>query len=74
MMIHAMIELIYLLILTNILSLILVAYLWRKARLADARPESLELQEFLVDLMGSGGLIRVSRIAPADVVLRRRVR
>lgn len=34
------------------------------------RPESVELKEFLFDLLSGDGLIQVKRIATSDVVLR----
>ena len=34
------------------------------------RTESIELQEFLGDILSSGGIVRVERIAPIDVLVR----
>lgn len=72
MMIHSMIEIIYILIASNVCALALAAYFWRQSRKTKDRPESIELQEFLIDLLSSGGLIHVKRIAPTDVVMRAR--
>ena len=67
-----MIEIIYLLTITNLGLLSLSIYLWRKAKLIKSRPESMELDEFLMDLLAGGGLVHVKRIAPTDIVLRAR--
>ena len=41
-----------------------------QATLATPRPEALELQEFLGDILSTGGIVRVERIAPVDVLVR----
>lgn len=50
-------------------------YLWRlrsKLNSIKSRPDSLELQEFLLDLLNGSGLIHVKRISPTDILLRSR--
>ncbi len=71
-LILSMIEIIYGLIVLNIATAALAAYLWRKAKLPSDRPESIELQEFMMDLMAGQALILVKRIAPTDIVIRAR--
>ena len=36
------------------------------------RSETIELKEFLYDLLGGDGIVQVTRVAPADVLLRSR--
>ena len=67
-----MIEIIYGLIALNILTAASTAYFWRKARSHKDRPDSVELQEFLMDLRMGGGMVHIRRIAPEDVVIRSR--
>jgi hypothetical protein len=46
-------------------------YLFKKLKSAkSAARDSYELQQFLHDLTGGTGLVQVSRIAPANVLLR----
>lgn len=52
----------------------LVLWLKAKHKLSKPRSESVELHEFLVDLMGGTGLVKVSRIAPGDMLIRARAR
>lgn len=58
------------------ISNVVFLYLWLKAKNESRkpRPESIELQEFLYDLMSGSAIISVSRIAPHDVLLRARSR
>lgn len=39
---------------------------------AKSRENSLELDEFLSDMLAGGGIIRVQRINPSDVLIRHR--
>lgn len=71
-MIGSMIEFIYALVGTNVLSLALATYYWRKSKITQARPESIELQEFLMDLATGGSFLHVKRLPPGDMVMRRR--
>jgi hypothetical protein len=64
-----MIEIIYTLIMTNVLFIASTAYFWRKSRISKQRQESLELQEFLTDMLAGGSLVHVKRIAPADALI-----
>ena len=64
-----MIEIIYALILLNIATAALAFNFWRKSKIARTRPESIELQEFLTDLLTGGSLIHVKRLAPADAII-----
>lgn len=68
----SMIEIIYGLIALNILFAASTAYFWRRTKAANARPESIELQEFLTDLLVSGAMIHVRRVNPNDIVIRQR--
>jgi predicted nuclease with TOPRIM domain len=40
----------------------------------NPRPDSVEVQEFLLDLMNQGGILQVKRIDPANILLRSRGR
>ena len=54
----------------NLSSIVYIYLQYRKLKLVKARPESVELKEFLFDLLSGDGLIQVKRIATSDVVLR----
>ena len=69
-LILSMIEFIYGLIITNVVSLSLTVYFWRKSKFTRQRKESIELQEFLTDLLAGGSLIHVKRIAAADALIQ----
>lgn len=69
MTILLMIEFIYVLILSNVAAISVAIYYWRKSRIQVERKESVELQEFLGDLLTGGSLIHVKRIAPADALI-----
>lgn len=58
--------LVSLLLISSALNLFFVVQLRKKPRRAD----SVELQEFLTDLMGGVGMVAVSRIDPANILLR----
>lgn len=66
-----MIEFIYGLAATNLVSIALAFHFWRKSKTAKARPESVELQEFLMDLATGGSFLHVKRLPPGDMVMRR---
>ena len=66
-------EFIYLLGFLNIPSLSIAIYFWRKSRQIKKK-ETLELQEFLADLLAGGSLIHVQRIAAADSLIHMRNR
>ena len=65
-----MIEIIFCLTATNLLTLALAIYLYSQKRKPVKPPESIELQDFLGDLMTGGGLVHVSRVDPQNVLLR----
>ncbi len=72
-----MIDLFYVSILSLLLNAALLPatfYFYRKARQAGERRESLELQEFLGDMMNGGGLIKVTHVGSADALIRVRNR
>lgn len=52
-----------------IASVVLNVYLHRQLKKVH-KTESVELQEFLHDLMAGTALVRISRIAPADIFVR----
>ena len=60
----------YLSIVSNLVLAIITMRLYLKLKSVKARPESVELQEFLMDLLSGGGLVHVKRVASADVVMR----
>jgi hypothetical protein len=64
-----MIVFIYGLLFSTILFLSTTIYFWRKSKLVSQRPDSAELQDFLVDLLAGGSLVHVKRIAPADALI-----
>ena len=55
----------------NVGLLVLSLRLYKKHKTKPPK-DSLELEDFLADLMNGGGLIRVQRINPSDVLLRSR--
>lgn len=59
---------------TNIVTAVLLAIIFIKSKKIKQRPESLELQEFLIDLLSGDSFIQVKRISPGDVLLRSRRR
>lgn len=69
-----MIGFIYLLSLTNVISIALLVALYQKNQklkaTLNARPESVELQEFLLDLMTGTSLVKISRVDSTNIVLR----
>jgi hypothetical protein len=69
-----MIEFIYFAI-SVVLNLILLAatlYLFKKSKSPPQRQESVELKEFLMDLLEGGSLVQVKRIASADALIHTR--
>lgn len=50
-------------------NVILSWHLW-KAKKLPPRPETYEVQELMTDLLRGQALVRVERVAPADVFLR----
>lgn len=63
--------LIYLLIALNIVTALTAAYFFRKSR-RGPRKDSVELQEFIRNLMAGEAIVRVSVIDPANLLLRTR--
>lgn len=51
-------------------SLSLNAYLLFRVSRKRARPQSVELQEFLADLLSGPAIVAVGRIDPANILLR----
>ena len=52
---------------SNIITIVLF---YREKNKQKQRPESVELQEFLIDLLNGNSLIKVSRINSADILVR----
>jgi len=52
------------------LSVSLNVYLILRLRRKPPKPQSLELQEFLGDLLSGPGIVAVSRIDPSNILLR----
>lgn len=74
MMIKIMIEnALIILIVTNILFISLAIYFYLKSKKV-IKKESIELQDFLRDLLNGDSLIHVRRIAPDDIMIRSRSR
>jgi len=67
-----MIYLFYLSIALNISLIISTFYFYQQSRKIKERPESLELQEFLMDLATGGSFLSVKRLPPGDIVMRRK--
>lgn len=55
------------LFITNLITAILFYQFKLKIK---QRPETLELQQFMLDLLQGSALVKVSRISPADIMLR----
>jgi hypothetical protein len=70
----AMNEIIYLLSAALISSTASAIYYWQLSKQLKKRPDSVELQEFLRDLLSGSALLHVSRVDSADIVLRGRRR
>ena len=68
-----MIEIIYVLIATNLASLFFL-YRQRRNALSKPRKDSIELAEFLGDLLNGGGVLHVKRVDPSDILIRSRRR
>ena len=60
------------LVVVNIVSLLAAFFYRRKLLQVKQRPNSIELEEFLLDLMSGGGLLHIKRVSPNDVILRMR--
>jgi hypothetical protein len=70
----AMNEIIYFLAIALISSTASAIYYWQLSKKLKKRPDSVELQEFLRDLLSGSALLHVSRVDSADIVLRGRRR
>lgn len=53
-----------------ITSLLFNAYLLSRIKKTKSRPQSVELKEFLADLMTGAGIVAVGRIDPTNILLR----
>jgi hypothetical protein len=60
------------LVVLNIVFLSAAVYYRQMLSHLKSRTNSVELEEFLMDLLSGGGLIHVKRIASSDVILRAR--
>lgn len=64
--------LIYFLIASNLSTAAFATYLFRKYKTAPPKKESLELKEFIRELMSGEAIVRISVIDPANLLLRTR--
>lgn len=54
-----------------IISLLLNVFLYLRLKKKSQKQDSYELKDFLQDMLGGHGLVKVTRIAPGDVFVRR---
>lgn len=59
------------LVISNLCFASLSAYFWHKSKSkVQARKNSVELDEFLADLMTGGAIVEVKRLPPENVMIR----
>lgn len=60
------------LVITNLASLGLAGHFWHKNKTKIQRKNSIELDEFIVDLMTGGAIVEIKRLPPENVMIRHR--
>lgn len=60
------------LVITNLSTAFCALYLWKRPTPKIERKNSIELDEFIRDLMTGGAIVEIKRLPPENIVIRQR--